>query len=216
MKVTALTAIVLAVCAAAAMAAPRNSISAQYVEARTASVFAGACHYGGEITTTGRKAEMAWHVTRGVWQGVDLAGLNALAAVVCSTNLKSASAPRESVLYIDSRATTRQAAALTEALKATCSQAFGKLIAVKRAPIEFACSSEHYAVSAAGITRLVVDAMPNHECCKEPNLVWYQPLVKLNNRRVGYTRTSGMHEPAIGANWTDNGQNTAFYGAFSG
>ncbi|MDE2125491.1 MAG: DUF1326 domain-containing protein [Armatimonadetes bacterium] len=216
MKLAACTAAVLAACATAAMAAPGNGISAQYVEARTASVFAGACHYGGEVTTTGRKAEMAWHVTRGVWRGVDVSGLNALAAVVCTSNLKSASAPRKSVLYIDSRATNKQAAALADALKATCGAAFGNLMAIKRAPIEFAVTREHYTVSAEGITRLVVDAMPNHECCKQPNLVWYQPLVKLNNRRVGYTRTSGMHEPAIGANWTDNGQNTAFYGAFSG
>src|ERR1700722_1556209 len=38
-------------------------IKGDYVEARTASVFAGACHYNGEVMITGRDAVMAWNVT---------------------------------------------------------------------------------------------------------------------------------------------------------
>jgi len=45
-----------------------------YVEVRTASVFAGACHYNGEVTTTGRDALMAWNVKSGQWRGVDWQG----------------------------------------------------------------------------------------------------------------------------------------------
>ena len=52
-----------------AFAAPAasNHITGDYVEARTASVFAGACHYNGELTTTGREAELAWHVRATAW-----------------------------------------------------------------------------------------------------------------------------------------------------
>ena len=50
------------------------SLRGDYVEVRTASVFAGACHYNGEVITTGRDALMAWNVTSGNWQGVDLTG----------------------------------------------------------------------------------------------------------------------------------------------
>jgi hypothetical protein len=39
------------------------SLRGDYVEVRTASVFAGACHYNGEVVTTGRDAIMAWNVT---------------------------------------------------------------------------------------------------------------------------------------------------------
>ena len=35
------------------------SLRGDYVEVRTASVFAGACHYNGEVVTTGRDAMMA-------------------------------------------------------------------------------------------------------------------------------------------------------------
>src|SRR5687767_11175075 len=41
------------------------SMRGEYVEVRTASVFAGACHYNGEVVTTGRDALMAWNVTSG-------------------------------------------------------------------------------------------------------------------------------------------------------
>src|SRR6266700_6502502 len=63
------------------------SVRGDYVEVRTASVFAGACHYNGEVTTTGRDALMAWNVTSGTWNGVDLAGVRALAIVTSDANL---------------------------------------------------------------------------------------------------------------------------------
>ncbi len=37
------------------------ALTGDYVEARTASVFAGACHFNGEVVTTGRDAVMAWN-----------------------------------------------------------------------------------------------------------------------------------------------------------
>ncbi|HEX8117567.1 MAG TPA: hypothetical protein VF521_09860, partial [Pyrinomonadaceae bacterium] len=56
-----------------------DGLKGVYVEARTASVFAGACHYNGELTTAGREAVMAWSVKEGSWGGVSLAGVSALA-----------------------------------------------------------------------------------------------------------------------------------------
>lgn len=189
-------------------------ISGDYVEARTASVFAGPCHYNGELTTTGRQAEMAWHIRDGVWSGVSLSGLSAVAAVECRANFHDETAGRRSVLFIDAGATEAQARALTCALRTRCAAALGEVIAVKRMPISFDRKGETYLVNIPGVTRLAVDAMPNHACCKMPNLVWYKPLVALQNRRVGYTRQSGISDKSLGSIWEKNGQNTAFYGAF--
>src|ERR671928_228601 len=58
-----------------------DGVRGVYVEARTASVFAGACHYNGELTTAGREAVLAWNVKGGSWGGVDLAGVRAVADV---------------------------------------------------------------------------------------------------------------------------------------
>src|SRR5688572_6775762 len=88
----------------------------EYVEVRTASVFAGACHYNGEVVTTGRDALMAWNVTSGKWQNVDLTGVRAMAIVNSNSNLAEAGATRQSEVIIDSSATREQAQAMLSAL----------------------------------------------------------------------------------------------------
>jgi hypothetical protein len=70
------------------------SLRGDYVEVRTASVFAGACHYNGEVVTTGRDAMMAWKVTSGKWQGVDLSGARAMAIITSDANLSDNNAAR--------------------------------------------------------------------------------------------------------------------------
>src|SRR4030095_16172932 len=85
-----------------------SGLSGDYVEARTASVFAGACHYNGELTTTGRDALMAWSVASGSWNGINLAGVRALAVVSADVNLYDTNAPRRSELTVDSSATEAQ------------------------------------------------------------------------------------------------------------
>jgi hypothetical protein len=200
-----------------ALAAPKtsNHLRGDYVEARTASVFAGACHFNGELTTTGREAQMVWHVQKGAWNGTSLDGLTAMAAITGDRNLRDESASRRSVLYIDAKATSAQAEALAAALRQRYGSALGEVVAVKRTPITFAHQGEDYRVDANGVGRLVVDAMPNHECCKQPNLVWYSPLVAISGSRVGYTRASGIQDKTLGAAWSKEGQNTAFYGTFT-
>jgi hypothetical protein len=201
--------------AASPDAQPQNHIVGDYVEARTASVFAGPCHFNAELTTTGREAEMAWHVREGVWNGTSLDGLTALASVVSQANLKDEGAGRRSVLFIDSSATEAQAAAFADAVKVKYGKSVGEIVAVKRMPIKFAKTGESYRVNADGLTKLTVDAMPNHACCTMPNLVWYKPLVELKDRRVGYTRSSGITDKTMQTAWEKNNQNTAFYGEFS-
>src|SRR5229473_3024740 len=85
------------------------SIRGDYVEVRTASVFAGACHYNAEVTTTGRDALMAWNVTSGSWNGIDLAGVRAMAIVTSDVNLSDRDAARRSEIIIDRSASHSQA-----------------------------------------------------------------------------------------------------------
>lgn len=210
----------LALSVTAATAAPtdksaKGSLTGDYLEARTASVFAGPCHYNGELTTTGREAEMAWHIRDGVWNGTSLSGLSALASLVSDANLQDETAARRTVLFIDSKATPAQFDALSAALQARYGKSFGTVVAVKRAPISFTHTGEIYHVEAKGVTLLNVESMPNHECCKQPNLVWYKPLIEVTDRKVGYTKESGIQDKTLGVTWTKNGQNTAFYGTFS-
>src|SRR5260221_3041005 len=97
--------------------AENTSVKGDYVEVRTASVFAGACHFNGEVTTTGREALMAWSVTSGKWNGVDLTGVRAIASVSADDNLSNSQARRRAEVILDKSATHAQVVAMIEALK---------------------------------------------------------------------------------------------------
>ena len=94
--ITALAMIVAVSALVFSSQAENVSLRGDYVEVRTASVFAGACHYNGEVVTTGRDAMMAWKVTSGKWQGVDLSGVRVMAIVSADANLGESNAARRS------------------------------------------------------------------------------------------------------------------------
>jgi hypothetical protein len=190
------------------------SLRGDYVEVRTASVFAGACHYNGEVVTTGRDALMAWNVTSGKWQGVDLTGVRVLAIVSADANLGEANAARQSEIIIDSSASRTQALAMTNALREKYAASLGKIVEVRTAPITFERAGRTYAV-VTNEAAINVEAMPNDLCCKMPNLVWYAPLVGLENRKVGYTSKALYSGKVVGEPWSRSGENSAFYGTFS-
>lgn len=201
---------IVAVLAIVVPATSPAEIEADYVEARTASVFAGACHFNGEVVTTGREALLAWRVSRGAWRGVDLAGARAVAAVASDDTLAASGASRRSELVVDA-ASDAQAEALVEALSA--GGALGRVERVRRAAIRFERASDgRLTVEADGVAALAVAPLPSDACCKQPHLVWYSPLVRIDGRRVGYTERA-WYAGGVGAAWERSGENGAFYGA---
>jgi len=209
-----LMAIVVAVSAFVFTSRAENvSIRGDYVEVRTASVFAGACHFNGEVTTTGREAMMAWNVTSGKWQGVDLSGVRVMAFISSEASLGDNNAARQSEIVIDS-ASRSQSLAMLNAIKEKYAASLGNIVKVRNAPIKFVREGKTYAVAADTAT-INVEAMPNDLCCKMPNLVWYTPLVGLENRKVGYTTNASYSGNTVSEQWSRSGENSAFYGSFS-
>jgi hypothetical protein len=190
------------------------SLRGDYVEVRTASVFAGACHYNGEVVTTGRDAMMAWNVTSGKWQGVDLTGVRVLAIVSADANLGESNAARQSEIIVDASASRTQALAMVNALKEKYAASLGNVVEVRSAPISFERNGRTYAV-VTNEAAINVEGMPNDLCCKMPNLVWYSPLVGLENRKVGYTSKALYSGKVVGEPWSRSGENSAFYGTFA-
>ena len=190
------------------------SLRGDYVEVRTASVFAGACHYNGEVVTTGRDAMMAWNVASGNWQGVDLSGVRVMAIVSADVNLGETNAARQSEIIIDSQASRTQALAMINALKEKYAASLGEIVEIRTAPISFERNGRTYAV-VTNEAAINVEAMPNDLCCKMPNLVWYTPLIGLENRKVGYTAKALYSGKTVGEPWSRSGENSAFYGTFS-
>jgi hypothetical protein len=212
--ILALTMIIAAGALVFSSQAENISMRGDYVEVRTASVFAGACHYNGEVVTTGRDAMMAWHVTNGQWQGVDLNGVRAIAIVSADVNLAEDNAARTSEIFIDSSASRAECVAMLFALKEKYAAALGTIAEVRSAPIRFERTGRTYNV-VTNEASINVEAMPNDLCCKMPNLVWYTPFVGLENRKVGYTSKALYNGKVVGEPWSRSGENSAFYGSFS-
>ncbi len=86
---------------------------------------------------------------------------------------------------------------------------------VRSGPVSFRHESKAYAVNAPGLAAMNVEAMPDDLCCTMPQLVWYEPLVPLAGRKVGYTAKASYAGGTIGDAWQRTGENSAFYGGFS-
>ena len=192
-----------------------GAVKGDYVEVRTASVFAGPCHYNGELVTTGRDAIMAWNIADGAFNKVSLAGVKAVAVVSSEANLSDAQASRKSELMIDSAATDAQVAALTAMLKEQSGATLGTIVSVKRGQVTFKHDKDGYALDAAGFAQAKVQSMPDDACCKQPSNVWYEPLTKLEGRKVGYTASATYAGGKVGDRWERSGENSAFYGSFN-
>ena len=190
------------------------TVRGDYVEVRTASVFAGACHYNGELTTAGRDAMMAWNVKSGAWQGVDLTGVRAVAIVSAGENLAQTNAARQAEIIIGENATDAQSRAMLDGLKTRYAASLGQIISVRRGPLSFEHQSKSYSVAADKFASITIEAMPDDLCCKMPQLVWYSPLVPLENRKVGYTTKALYAGGDVGEPWQRSGENSAFYGSF--
>lgn len=189
-------------------------ITGDYVEARTAAVFGGACHYNGEYVTTGRDAVMAWNFTGGSFDGVDLTGVRAAAAITSDANLGEVEAQRKSEIVIDSAATAKQAAAAAALIQSKSAKELGQVVSVRRAPITFVKSEYGFEVAAEGFASMTVQPMPDNTCCTSPGLVWFSPLTPIDGRRVGYTEIAS-YSGDIATPWQRFGENDAFYGTFA-
>jgi hypothetical protein len=198
-----------------AVLAHPQKIAGDYVEVRTASVFAGACHYNGEVVTTGRDAIMAWNFTSGEWQGVTLAGVKAMAAVTSDESLGNEHAARKVELVVDTAATDAQAKAVESLLREKCGDHLGKIVNTRRALVAFQQNQHEYTVKSDGFASMKVTPMPDAACCKQPNLVWYSPLTPINGRKVGFTHSAAYTAGTVGEPWEREGENSAFYGGFA-
>jgi hypothetical protein len=208
-----LSAALIAGSAACVSAAP--AATGDYVEARTCNVYAGPCHFGSEYTTAGREAVMAWRVQRGTAGGQTLDGLSAVAVIAGDDNLAVAGTPRRTVFYVDERATPAQREALVALLRAKTGADFGRVLAVRAAPVSFDEQSDGVSVGVPKVARLTASKMPDAACCRWPGQRWYDPLARAQNVRVGNAAVNEYDDSLLNVRWTHNDQNSVLFGSFA-
>ncbi|HVQ24063.1 MAG TPA: DUF1326 domain-containing protein, partial [Planctomycetota bacterium] len=189
-----------------------SAITGRYVEARSASVYAGACHYGAESTTAGREAVLAWQLDGGSYEGFPLDGVELVAAVSADGNLAERDAARTSVVYLDEDLPMPKRAAALAWLKREQGAALGTIKTVRTGPVEVACDGDAYHVRAGDWVRLDGQAMPDRACCTMPSNVWYKPMVAIEGRLVGESALFAVDDPELGPPFERRAENDAFLG----
>jgi len=191
------------------------ALTGDYVESRSLSVFAGACHYGGEAVTAGQEAILAWRVKDGSWDGQKLNGLAAVAVVNGSDNLAMDPNGHRTLLYVDGAASAAQRDALVKLLSARYRAVLGDIRTVSAAPVQFETNGKSYRVRVPGAVYVAADKFPCDKCVM-PNQVWYSPFVPLKGAQVARAlRTEFKASAPQFATWSHDEANSAYIGEFT-
>src|SRR5215207_1054089 len=194
-----------------------TAVSGDYVEARTAEVFAGGCIQGSEGEAAGREAILAWRVGRGEVNGVSLDGLAVVAIVAGDVNLSTheigGARPQKirTAIRVDARATAAQRDALLTMAK-SLSPVVRDVVDVKAVPISFSRDAEVLAVTAGEASLEVATRMDHSPTCGA--MQWYNPLAKTTESAMGHTRSESWTGSALGTQWSMGDKRASFYGAF--
>jgi len=200
---------------AAGGARAEGGIRGEYLETRSANVFAGACHHEGEVTTVGRDAVMAWRFTDGSYEGVSLKGVRLVAVVNASKNFEFADAVRRSVVYLDADATDAQRRASAALVRDKFAAALGEVLAVKAAPIRFTSSDKTFEVTAGKAAYMKVNKSVGDICCLQEQQVWGTPFIGLEQARTGFGVQTRYQDSDLISSWAASEMNNAYFGAFA-
>jgi hypothetical protein len=209
-------------------------IRGDYVEARTADVFTGPCFSNAEIFISGNRAVMAWKVTEGSWNGVDLRGL-CVAAAVDGTTTFSQDQPEKagSVLIVDQRADSRQREALIAMAKALGGARLNRIAKVTTShmslkledhvsPLTDAAHRAHgmprsprASFWAAGVAKIVTRPLDerDHACGNE--VIAYPPLSQGVSAQPAYTLGHTFKGQGLETSWEDPNCRSSFVGHFA-
>ena len=204
-------------------------ISGNYLEARTASVYVGACFANSEVGLSGNEAVLGWQVTNGGWSGVPLAGL-AVVGVIRASHTRGdphhSALPASSILIVDERATAEQKEALVSFVRSQAPELFARLVHVEKAPIEFVVGEQpggNGHGSQGGTAELVVGdlahivtrGLRHHDAsCANPE-VYYPPLTQVNQAVPAFATTHEFKGNGLGAVWSMPNRPSAFVATFA-
>jgi len=205
-----------------------------YVEARTAAVFAGACHYGGQLTTQGREAVVAWRFEGGLADGVELGGVNVVCAIAGTANL-AVDAERRSVIYVSEDVSPERRRAAVGLVRARYAELLGDVRSVRSARIVHRSDENGYSVTIPDVLTVAGSLVPDR-CCKMELQVWYAPFGKqmggepdgelaelgeelgggdVHGVEVGNNAIFRYDERSLGPVWRRHDENNGFVGRFA-
>jgi hypothetical protein len=215
-----LTVAAVFVSAAALSADDKARITGEYVEARTAEVFAGGCIMNSEAETMGRQALMAWRITSGSFDGVNLGGLTVAAAVAGDRNLGMREMGGEeptavkAIITVDPRATAAQRDALVKLVRELSNGLITHVVRVDVAPVRFATSQRYVEVSVPDNSMMLT---VNKEMKHDPScgaMQWFKPFTTLADAAMGVAEEHSFDGNGLDTKWSAPNKRSAFFGTF--
>ena len=198
----------------------RAAIRGDYVEVRSADVYAGHCYANSEVGMEGKEALMAWKIQAGDWQGVDLSGLAVVAVVRANATLGDPHhnpLPARAVLILDSRSNDSQRAALASFAQAMAGPLLANIVRVDTAPISMESDNGNAVVrlEAGSLARLETRAIchDDHLCGNE--FVYYPPLTQIGGATPAVSVVDAFSGQGLDTVWTRTGRRNAFVGTFA-
>ena len=201
------------------LAGSNGTISGEYVEARTAEVFAGGCIMNSEAETMGRQAVMAWKVDRGSYQGVALDGLAVVAAVNGDRNLgmreMGGEAPEnvQAAIVVDARATDAQRDALVAMARELSRSVIDDVVSVKSAEITYRADKDRIAIAAPEVQLTVNKQLTHDPSCGA--MQWFRPLTTIQQGSLGVAEAHAFSGTSLGSKWSDPNKRSAFFAKFT-
>lgn len=172
-----------------------------YLEARTAAIFAGACHANGERTLEGREALCAWLFDDGT---------RVVLLVAAGENLAEPGVAWNSRLFVDGEHSARA----LEYLRAREPRLLPGSLEAERIEITARVVGDAYELSGGSIFGLSGSALADRACCKMPLSVWYEPLARVEQRVVGDNTSFWIHDERLQRRFSRPGENAAFVARF--
>lgn len=210
------------VSAASGGSLPASRVQGEYMEARTADVYTGACFANSEVNLVGDLAVFGWRISEGSWQGVKLDGLSVVGVVKASATLGdrfTSAFPVKSVLIIDERAGMEQRLALRSFAQRMSRDLLQDIVRVEYLPISLTFEEDNVHSSAgtlkAGeLVRVATRAIQegDHICHHEE--IWYEPLTELDHAMPAVAVAHRFDGKGLDTTWSSPDKRSAFVGTF--
>lgn len=186
-------------------------LSGDYVEVRSNHVLGGGCTFSAEAETDANEAIIAWRITDG-----ELANLSVVAAILGKGNLGLGRHDRETVLFIDAKATPEQRQALRQAFTTRYAALFGTVKSVESAAMTFRRTGEAYEVVIPDRIHVATGQMTalDHEPSCEKR-VWYSPFTTDASTTLVKTVMNAYTGNVLRSTWSIPNKRSAFIGTFT-
>jgi len=200
----------------------KAAIEGNYLEVRNSDVWTGPCFANSQVDLAGKQAILAWKVTNGSWEGINLKGLSVVAVIKASATLGDPyhdPYPAESVLIVDRKATPRQQKALESFAKSRAGELLSHVVRVDVAPIALVsgAGANHGedVLTAGNLAVVKTRALCHGDIMCGNETVYYPPLTKVTRSMPAFTRVDAFNGKGLGVVWNNRDGRSAFVGAFS-